>query len=266
MSSKKMKILHILGAISLFGIIPLYADTVGGEISIGAFNHTPSGYASYTLPYIGLGTSADLQNTFQWRSETDLLLKAYIEHPLPFLPNVKVAYTTLSQSGNNTVNDFTWGNIVIPSNGSIENSFEWTKYDMTFYYELLDNWLELDAGITLGYIDGNIAVTAVSGFGPLMAPPITESTDFSLFIPTLYGKSRFNIPSTDISLQAEGDFFSYNDTTYYDFELSARYTFTMGLGLECGYKALHFDSSDLVDGLVIESDFDGLYAAMVWNF
>jgi len=246
----------------------LYADIAGGEISVGMYSHSPSGYASYTEPYtrLGLGTSADLEDTLHWDSNENIFLKAYLEHPVPMLPNIKLAYTQLSHEGRGEVgNDFIWGGIHIPTLGTIENSLDISKYDLTLYYELLDNWVEADVGVTLGYIDGNIVVTTLTGVGPL-SNATTEDTDFSLFMPTLYGKVRFNIPNTDLSLQFEGDVFSYDDTTYYNYELSARYTFGMGLGIEAGYKAQHLDSSDLADGLVVDMDFDGPYAAVVWDF
>ncbi len=262
-----MKQLYTIGVLGLLSFIPLQADSVGGEISLGFYNHSPSGYASYTDPYVGLiGTTADLEDTLHWTSDTDLMLKAYIEHPVPMLPNVKLALTNLSHEGKGSVNGFTWGGIDIPLEGSIENSFEMTKYDLTLYYELLDNWAEIDAGATLGYIDGNIAVTALAGFSILPQLSHTESTNFSTFLPTLYGKARFTIPTTDLSFQFEGDIFSYDETTYYTYEASVRYTFSMGLGIEGGWKALHLDSTDLVDGLTLDMDFSGPYAAIVWDF
>ncbi len=251
---------------SLLSSTALFADMAGGEIFVGMYSHSPSGYASYTVPYgLGLGTSADLEETLHWQSNENIFLKAYLEHPVPMLPNVKLAYTQLSHEGQGSVGDFTWGGIHIPSLGTIENSLDISKYDLTLYYELLDNWVEADVGVTLGYIDGNIAVTALTGIGPL-SYSTTEDTDFSLFMPTLYGKMRLNVPNTDLSLQFEGDVFSYSDTTYYNYELSARYTFSMGLGIEAGYKAQHLDSNDLADGLVVDMDFDGPYAAVVWDF
>jgi len=250
----------------------LYADTIGGEFFLGIYSHAPSGHASYTapisLPLIGKpSTSADLEETLHWNDNEDLFLKAYMEHPLPLLPNVKVAFTKLSHNGQGEVgNDFVWGGIYIPTLGTIENTFDIKKYDLTLYYELLDNWAEADVGVTLGYLNGDIAMTALSGFSMLPQLSHTESTHFSLFMPTLYGKTRFTIPTTEISLQLEGDLFSYDNTTFYNYEVSARYTFTMGLGIEAGYKALHLESKDLADGLVVDMDFRGPYAAVVWDF
>jgi len=238
----------------------LYADTVvGGEISLGVYSHSPSGTASYLL-----GSTVDLEDDFGWSDDQDFILKAYFEHALPFLPNIKIAYSTLNQSGTGDVADFSWGPIV--GDGDIETDLEVQMYDITAYYELLDNVVEIDAGLTMRYLGGDIAVTPTAGFvfGSIVGVPYT--TDLDMWIPMLYGKARFNIPNTDISLQFEGNGISYEETTFYDYELSARYTFSMGLGIEAGYKSIHLDSEDLADGLIVDMDFSGPYASIVWDF
>jgi len=115
---------------SLLTFAALHADIIGGEISIGMYSHSPSGTASYTEPYtgLGLGTSADVEDTLHWDSNENVFLKAYIEHPAPMLPNIKLAYTQLSQEGEGNVGDFTWGGIHIPTLGTIENSLDISKY------------------------------------------------------------------------------------------------------------------------------------------
>ena len=243
----------------------LYADTIGGEISLGRYSHSPSGFASYSLPLIAVGTSADLEDDLKWSDAEDIMLKAYFEHPLPFLPNVRVALANLSHDGLGTVDDFTWGGIVIPIGDftDIETSLDLKMYDLTLYYELLDNIVEVDTGLTARYLDGNILVKTIP---PFPIPSESETTSFSEWIPMLYGKVRFNIPNTEISLQAEGNVISYEDTAFYDYELSARYTLTMGLGLEGGYKFVHLDSEGLLSGLVVDMDFKGPYASLIWDF
>jgi len=249
----------------------LYADTIiGGEISLGMYSHSPSGSASYTLPFELSNPAVDIEDDLGWDTEQDIIFKAYFEHPVPLFPNVKVAYSGLSHSGQGTVEGFSWGNI-IDLNGEIDTSLDTQMYDLTLYYELLDNVVEVDAGLTLRYLDGDIAVRTLANFDlPLLpslsAELINESTNFDLWIPMLYGKARFNIPSTDISLQLEANAISYEETTFYDYELSVRYTLAMGLGLEGGYKSIHLDSEDLYDGLVVDMDSAGPYAAIVWNF
>ena len=255
---------------SLLASAVLYADTIGGEISLGVYSHSPSGSASYTLPYMPLNESIDLENDLGWSDTQDVILKAYFELPLPFVPNIKLAYNNFSQSGEGTVTSFSWGGI-IGLDGIVDTSLDLQMYDLTAYYELLDNVVEIDAGLTLRYLSGDMSVTPTADFNlPGLLPDFSisapQSTDIDMWIPLLYGKARFNVPSTDISLQFEANGLTYQDTTFYDYELSARYTFSMGLGLEAGYKSMHIDSEDLADGLVVDVDSSGPYAAIVWDF
>lgn len=235
---------------TFFTLSTMHADMIGGESSLGFFNHDPSGNASYK------SRSSNLEETFGFSEEQDLFFKAYLEHPFPLLPNLKVGYTALSHSGSSSVVDFSWGDID-NFDGTIDSSLSLDFTDVTLYYEVLDNWAEMDAGVTARYITGDMGVRTNTN---------NDFVDFSTWIPMLYGKARFNLPSTDISFQLEANVISYWDMTAYDYELSARYTLVMGVGLEAGYKSFHLDSDDLVDGFKSDIDFAGPYAAAIWDF
>ncbi len=242
----------MLIAFTLVSISSIYADTIGGEASLGIFNHSPDGYASYTLPFGYRGTSADIVDTLGFNETQDIFLKLYIEHPLVILPNVKLAYTALSHEGNSQVALFTWGKIV-NFTGEVDSSLSLNMTDATLYYEIFDNWVNLDVGLTLRYLIGDMAVNH-------------EALSFSTLVPLLYAKTRFDFPLTDLSLQLEANAGSYADITSYDYALSARYTLAMGIGLEAGYKTIHLNSNDLLDGFDADMDFSGPYAAAVWDF
>jgi len=243
MSVKKLALFMLLT------LSRLPADTIGGEVSLGFFNHQPNGNASYK------GNDVDIEDTLGYKEEQDIFLKAYLEHPLPLIPNIKLGYTTLSQEGSSSVNDFTWGDTTY--NGTIESSLSLDMSDITLYYEFLDHWTEMDAGVTLRYMSGNMDVYNNSS---------SDIADFTTWVPMLYGKVRLNLPTTDISLQLEVNAVSYWDITTYDYELSARYTLAMGVGLEAGYKAFHINSNELVNGFDADIDFSGPYAAAIWDF
>jgi outer membrane protein len=233
----------------LLALHPLHADTIGGEVSLGFFNHDPSGNAS------SKGDTANLNDTFGFSEHQDIFLKAYLEHPVPLLPNLKLGYTTLSHEGSSSVSDFTWGDVNF--DGTIDNRLSLDMTDVTLYYEILDNWAEVDAGLTMRYISGDMRVSGSSD---------SDIVNFSTWVPLLYGKARLNMPVTDLSFQIEANAISYWDITAYDYEISARYTVLMGLGLEAGYKGYHLDSDELADGFNADIDFSGPYAAVIWDF
>ncbi len=227
----------------------LQADVIGGEASVGYLNLKPSGDFAYK------GNSADVKKNFGWGSEGSIFFKGYLEHPVPMLPNVRLAYTKLSFSGTGTVTGLKFGDKLF--SGSVASSFDADLLDATLYYEILDNWISLDLGLNAKYIDGFAYVeNGLTG---------RSSTDFTVVLPTLYAKARFDIPMSDISFQAEGDIISYDGNTLYDLSLSARYTFALGLGLEVGVKRMKFKIDD-IDDVTADVDFTGGYAAIVWDF
>jgi len=229
----------------------LLADTIGGEASIGFSSHTLEGSAKYNTL-----NNVDIVDTFNLSDNQDIFLKAYIEHPFPLFPNIKLGYTSFSYDSSSFVSSFSWGDIR-NFTGKIDNSLSLTYTDATLYYELLDNWTEIDTGFTFRYIKGDMHV--ISSIND-------DAISYTTLIPMLYGKARFNIPSTDISFQAELNLVSFSGLTTYDYELSARYSFAMGLGIEAGYKTFHLDSNDLVDGLETNIDISGPYISAIWDF
>ena len=136
-----MSTLKKLALITVLTLNQLHADITGGEVSLGFFNHDPSGNASYK------GSATSLDDTLGFSEEQDIFLKAYLEHPFPLLPNLKVGYTTLSHDGSCSVAGLSWGDIN-DFNGTIDSSFSLDFTDVTFYYEVLHNWVEVDAGLT----------------------------------------------------------------------------------------------------------------------
>ncbi len=227
----------------------LHADVVGGEFSAGYLNLNPSGDFAYK------GNSADVEDTFGWGSSDSVILKGSIEHPLPVLPNLRAAYTNLDFSGSGNVTGLKFGDKTF--SGKIDTSLNVDIIDATLYYEILDNWVSLDLGLNAKYIDGTAWVKNDT-LGK-------SEADLSVVLPTLYAKARFDIPMSGFSFQAEGDLITYNNSTLYDLDLGARYTFMLGLGVEAGVRLMKLKLDD-VDDIYADIDINGLYLSAVWDF
>lgn len=227
-------------------------DIIGGEVNIGYYNHAPSG----TLQ--SQGDVIDIKDTLKWDDEADIFAKAYFEHPLPLVPNIKIGYSDFGHSGSGLVNSaFNFSGQTYTIGSSIDSSFDLKMYDLALYYELLDNWVNLDVGVNVKYVDGSVRIKSDTG--------LSEVTDFQVPIPMLYAKARFDVPTTDLSLQVEGNYVSYDGNTLYDAEAGIRYTFLLGVGLEAGYKTMKL-KLDNIDDLSMDSDFSGAYGKLVWDF
>jgi outer membrane protein len=233
------------------------ADMIGGEINLGYYNHAPSGFTQYQ------GDNINVEDDLKWESEGDVFVKAYLEHPLPIIPNIKIGYTSFGHEGSGSVNNaFQFGGKNFNIDSDIDTKFDLEMYDLTLYYEILDNWINLDIGLNIKYIDG---VINVKGTNTLTSQLIDESSDFQVPIPMIYAKARFDVPTTDLSFQAEGNYVTYDGHTFYDAEAGVRYTLALGLGLEAGYKTMKLELDD-IDDLSMNTEFSGVYGKLVWDF
>lgn len=237
--------------ISLLFSTFLWADTIGGEASIGLFNHSIEGSSSYH----SLGT-VNLSDTLDFSSGQDIFFKVYAEHIFPLFPNIKITYNSLSHNSSTDVQHFTWGDIQ-SFTGNIDSSLSLKYTDATLYYKVLDNWTEIDAGFTFRYLKGDMSINT---------PYISDTVAYSTLVPMLYGKARFNIPATNLSVQIEANLLSFSSINTYSYELSTRYSFMMGVGIEAGYKAFHLVRNDLLGRLQTDLDFSGPYISAIWDF
>lgn len=238
------KILFITAITTTIGM----ADFIGGEVDLGFYAHNPSGMAQNG------GDSVDIEKDLNWKNENDIFFKAYFEHPIPILPNIKVGYSKFSHEGKGKASKtFSWNGIdLFRVNDDIYSNLDLDIYDFTLYYELLDNWLNFDMGLNVKYLNGSIKVD-------------NDNTDIDLPIPMLYAKAKVDIPSTDLSFQAEGNYISYDKNSLYDLEIGARYSFTLGFGIEAGYKAMKIKIDD-IDDFSMDADFSGAYGKVIWDF
>jgi len=202
------------------------------------------------------GPSAiDIEDDLGYAEETGYNLYLAFEHPVPLLPNIMISRTQIDADARGNVVGFEFEGITY--SGDVRSTVELTNTDVTLYYELLDNWVNLDLGITARYFDNGVSITDV-------ATGLTGELDIDYVIPLVYAQARFDLPFSGLSLGVEGNAISYDDDTLYDVKLNLAYEFAFGLGIEAGYRVfdLDYDDDDEFANLTIE----GAYAGFVWDF
>ncbi|MBO9489721.1 TIGR04219 family outer membrane beta-barrel protein [Endozoicomonas sp. G2_1] len=191
------------------------------------------------------------------------------EHPVPFIPNVKVASTTLDTIGaTQLTQSFDFGGQNFTTNLNADAVFDLSYIDYTFYYELFDNdVLSVDFGLTGRDVDGDVSVTATT----TATPPVTLTgrEELSQIIPMLYLATNVGIPGTDWNVFAEGNFLSFDDHTLYDYQAGISYelvdNLAVDVNLTLGYRAVKLELDDL-DDLYSNIDFKGVFAGFVMHF
>jgi outer membrane protein len=183
-----------------------------------------------------------------------------LEHPLPFIPNLMVASTSLETAGATLLTeDFNFANKKLT--GSATASFDINYVDYTLYYELFDNGLfSFDFGLTARDFDGDISVTSTSETAKLSVAGI---------VPMLYVSTIVGLPGTSFNLFANGNFLSVGDHTLYDYQMGVSYelidNLVIDVNLTAGYRTVKLELEDL-DNLYTDIEFEGAFAGVVVHF
>lgn len=231
---------------------PAYADAVG--IRVGAYRWSPdfggtveSGGERIDINR-DLGIDDDDANTFF----------VAIEHPIPVLPNLMLKRTELDTSATQRLSrTFTFDDQIYVASDIVHTDIDLTHTDATFYYELLDNWAELDLGLTVRYFEEGVRLEAE------LAGESSE-LDLDVALPMLYVAAKFNLPLTGAYVAVDGNGVGYGGSTLFDYRAAVGYESSIGLGAELGYRSFDLDYDDDDDQADIKVD--GVYASVFYHF
>ena len=163
---------------------------------------------------------------------TNLEFVLALEHPVPMIPNFRLAYA-----------DFSFEHQV--------KQLDQSHLDITFYYQLVDTFVDLDLGLEARLFD----VT------------YTDSLEYEddKIGALLYGKAQVPLPFTGCSLGGIVQWGSNGDDTILDTEAFFEYKMNFGLAIGAGYRLvrqgfeLEAANKSLRD---IETDFEGAYLGL----
>ena len=236
---KKTAIVALLGSISL----PASADFLGFTVGVDNWNQSFEGYVQDGPDKV------DMEDDLGYDDETGNSIYAHFEHPLPLLPNIRVQRSDIEVSGA-AEGSFTFeGNAYVVNTNS---NLDLSHTDATLYYEILDNVVSLDLGLTVRDFDGGFDVTDGTQKAEL---------DINAAVPLLYGAVSVALPFTGLSGGGHINILGINDTSLSDTRASIKWESALGLGVEAGLRRMeltHDDDEEEVD-LSIEGAFIGAF-------
>ena len=227
------------------------ADVLSFAIGGGIWKEDPSGY--FRNQNAGDTINVDVKEDLFWKEEDQGYWFATLEHPVPILPNVRILSTSLDHSGSGTTS-FTINGETFTGTVSNEGSFDQT--DITAYWEVLDNVVSLDLGLTAKLIDFSYSVA--DNFGN------TTSGSLSGTVPMLYGLVGIS-PIPGLYLGVEGNFIGYDGNDLTDITAKISYTTDFFLGIEGGYRSQSYTLDD-VDGYFGKLEFEGPFLGAYLKF
>lgn len=212
------------------------------------------------------GTVGQSDDAFDFSSEfsddkgDSTSLMVAVEHPIPLIPNVQVRTTPLQWSGSSDSASGTLGG-QINFSGEIDAEFDLTSLDGTLYYELLDNWVTLDLGVTARQLDGFIEVRQISG--------LSDRANIDQILPMLYGHARFDLPFSGLAAGVRGNVIAFRDNNLSDLEayihLEVDLIPLLDVGIQAGIRRLSLVVDD-IDNWESDAMLNGAYIALTGHF
>lgn len=193
-----------------------------------------------------------------------------LEHPLPLLPNVRVAYTQINSFRRvRDVSSISSGDgLSISTPQNIDTAMAFNTLDATFYYEVLDHWVNLDAGLSLRKLDGYLDVFYELGEQyPRNFPH--SYTEMNEIIPMLYSQAQLDIPGTGVFLQTRLNAISSGGDRFIDAEANIGYQWSgvpgLDIGLLLGYRKAQL-ALKKTGNLYADAQIDGVQGSFFVHF
>ncbi|PCJ21974.1 MAG: hypothetical protein COB04_02010 [Gammaproteobacteria bacterium] len=184
-----------------------------------------------------------------------------IEHPIPVLPNFRVQRTEVAIDENSELaSQIEFDGAEFSSTEEVTAKLDLTHTDLTLYYEVLDNWVSLDLGVTVRVFDGEVLLQGTT-IDPDTSEPVFARQEIDVPIPMLYGKARFDLPFSGLAVEAEGNILEVSGNGVADATLKLAYEAKFGIGAEIGYRVFQLTLDDQ-DDLNAEVTIDGIYIGL----
>jgi len=219
------------------------ADFVG--LNIGASYWTPDLTGSFIGDSVG-DTPINLADDLKLDSPSPSNLVLTLEHPIPLLPNIRYQSLELDSTGFNPNANYTYEGQVYT--GAVNSTFDLSHNDLVLYYELLDNWVNLDVGLDVKQFDGEVTLSGTNS----TIVPVDET------VPSLYLSARFDLPFSGFYVGADINSIASGGNSLDDSTIMLGYESGSGLGFEGGIKKFSVELNE-VTNVNTNLEYDGIY-------
>ena len=252
-----MKLKHFIFVLALSMPVSAMADTAGFWIGAGSWDHGAEGTFRDTTD---INQTIDLDSDLGLKDEEEGYVFAVIEHPVPFLPNIRFYSSKQTNKGTGTLTVNTeLGGVPFTASTSVASVMDLDHTDITAYWQILDNVVEFDLGLTARSFDGEIEIVEVGNPSNRGFETIDET------IPMLYAKLAVGLPITGLSIGVEGNFIGVGDNKLTDYSAKISYQSDYFFGIEGGVRSQTLELDD-VDGIFSDFTFEGPFVAAFLHF
>lgn len=218
----------LLGALALVLPFSASADIIG--LTAGAYTWNQSWDGKLQSDQAG-STQVDLEDNLGYDDDRGNSFFVAFEHPIPVLPNIRLAHTEMEISEKNNSSTFFFDNKQYT--GSVSSELDLSHTDATLYYEILDNVISLDIGLTARRFDGKAEITNNT-------TNTTGTADITGTLPLLYAGARVSLPLTGLYAAGEIHGLGVDGDSITDTKISLGYEVGI-VAIELGYRTFDID-------------------------
>lgn len=190
----------------------------------GNFSYTDKGVTTHTA--------------FSNGEESTYQVGLFLEHPVPVLPNLRI--------------DMTPENSFSGSNGLAgTNTVTFNEIDVTPYYEVLDNIVDIDIGVTLKVLDGKIEGAV--------------NQSFSEVIPMGYLGAGLMFPGIPLRFAGSIKYVGFDGDSFSDMRIKAMWNIAGGVSAQAGYREESLKIKDRF-GMNADASFRGPFFGVNFTF
>lgn len=194
----------------------------------------------------------DATQKHHYGDQGQLMLSASVEHPVPFLPNVRVRYADLQSK-------------TISNTDNTRQKIDANSTDFIAYYEVMDNVISLDLGLGAKRLSGHQVAND------------RQYLDLGTTLPMAYASAAVKLPFTGLSAKAELGLARSHKNQATDALAEVQYKFIdkalIDVGAKVGYRLLDLDYNKVIypalarDGQYpYKVNFKGPYAGVEVHF
>lgn len=211
---------------------------------------------------VGQNGSTTTLDDLGFDNETSSVLWAMFEHPVPIIPNLRVMHSVISATETSTTSQrFTIGGILIDAQVQVLTEMDLSHTDATLYYEVLDNWVTFDIGVTARHMEGFVEIQS----------EVTQKARAELegVLPMGYLNLQLDFPGSGFSIGGTANAISYRGDKVTDLSGRIGYLFEvtplMDIGVNVGYRSLRLLAEEF-DDLYADATISGSFAELVVRF
>ena len=241
--------------VSVIGVALILLPSTSSADFVGIF----AGGGVWNSDFSGdVVTDVDVEDELGISSDSANYLYVAFEHPVPLIPNIRIARTSVQDSGMGTISaDFVFEGTTFPVNENVTADLDLTYTDFTLYYEIWDTGFDFDLGLTARKFSGEMQINQVK-----------EGIDE--YLPMVYVVGRVGLPFSGLFLGADVNAISYSGSTLADYSVKIGWETSSFIfpefGVEAGYRKFSLDVDENDAGVAVDVGVGGVFVNLVAHF